>query len=89
MTFTVSDSGSDAGDQPASRADPSTKPITILVCMFCPDLICRVVRDVFNYDPTLRIRTAGEYEKLLDAAGLKLSRIVSTTSPVSVVETGP
>jgi len=36
--------------------------------------------------PAGRERTASEYEKLLAAAGLKMSRIVPTKSPVSVIE---
>jgi hypothetical protein len=36
--------------------------------------------------PGGRERTAAEYEALLEAAGLKLQRIVPTRSPVSVVE---
>jgi len=38
---------------------------------------------------TARERTAREFEALLDAAGLRLVRILPTPAPVSLVEAAP
>lgn len=39
--------------------------------------------------PGGRERTEAEFGALLDAAGLRLNRIVSTKSPVSIIESQP